>query len=185
MPNCSRQVSLVIRAPSFGILSVLVLRLRHGFGVFLVGAVTPRCHNRTHEDVLAQASLYFEDPSMTSCMLCLCLSAALGVEQEKPKEPPPKPVEPAPIDPKAPKPAACPTPISHCDFARTFKPAPGKYEVLFIHPVKGCPVWVCFDLPPGKPCVYTSKRQLVFDYGCHAVVVQFKILCGRVAVYYD
>jgi hypothetical protein len=123
---------------------------------------------------------------MTSCFLCLCLSAAVAAEQAPPAAPPPKPVEPAPIELKLAPSAACPTPITLCDFCHGFKPAPGKYEVLFLHPVKCCPVWVCFDLPAGcgPPKVCCSKREIVFDYGCKAVVIRFKLLCGKVAVNY-
>ena len=134
---------------------------------------------------------------MTSCLFCLCLSAAVGMEQAPaPKAPPPSPpAEQLPGPPNdllprvllnglPPSSAACLKPISLCDFCRSFKPAPGKYEVLFIHPVKGCPVWVCFDLPPGNPKVCCGKRTIVFDYGCKTVVIRFKVLCGGVRVDY-
>ena len=123
---------------------------------------------------------------MTSCFLSLCLAAAVGVEQA-PAVPPPKPVEPAPIVPKAAPVYECPRPICISDFCRSFKPAPGTYDVLFIHPVKGCPIWVCFTLPAncGTPRICCSNREIVFDYGCKgAVIVRFKLLCGRVAVIY-
>lgn len=111
---------------------------------------------------------------MTSCLLCLCLSASIGQE----------PVEAAPL----------PAPIIHdeiipitiCDFARAFKPQCGSYEVVFLHPVKCCPVTVCFDLPNGCPTVRVGKRSIVFDYGkCGCVTINFRILCGRVSVHYS
>lgn len=117
---------------------------------------------------------------MNACLLVLSLSLSQA------QLPPPKPLEPAPVDPSAARPAPVLVvhPISHGDFARMFKPAPGNYEVVFIHPVKGCPVRVCFSLPPGNPCVICSRRELVFDYGCRTVRIHFKLLCGRVAVNY-
>src|SRR5262245_46209654 len=122
---------------------------------------------------------FHKDASMTSYLLSLCV-ASIGIDQAPPVMPPPRPVE-------TPAVASCPLPISLCDFCRSFKPGPGQYEVLFIHPVKCCPVWVCFTLPPGcgTPKVCCDKRNLVFDYGCNgAVVVHFKLLCGGVKVKY-
>jgi len=113
---------------------------------------------------------------MNPAMLCLGLLLAQ----------PPVPAEPLPVPvPLVTLAPACPTPVSVCDFAKAFQAVPGKYEVLFIHPVKGCPVQVCFELPPGKPCVKVQRRSLVFDYGCKCVTVQFKLLCGKWAVYYE
>jgi hypothetical protein len=61
------------------------------------------------------------------------------------------------------------------EFARTFKPAPGTYEVYFVHPVKKRPVKVVFTLPEGYPRkVKAHPRQLVFDYGRrHWVRIRF------------
>src|SRR5580700_8359868 len=95
-----------------------------------------------------------KEPSMVACLLSLCLTGAAGLE-------PPPLVLPAPTPTLVP----CPTPIAVCDFARSFRPAPGTYEVLFVHPTKGCPVRVYFTLPPGCPRVCCHNRDLTFDYG--------------------
>jgi hypothetical protein len=123
---------------------------------------------------------------MTPYFLSLFLAAAVGVEQGPGDAPPPKPVEPAPMLSAAPPLVECPRPICISDFCHGFTPVPGTYEVLFVHPVKGCPVSVCFTLPAncGTPRICCSKREIVFDYGCKAVVIKFKILCGKVAVLY-
>jgi len=42
------------------------------------------------------------------------------------------------------------------EFASSFQPAPGAYEVLLVHPRSGYAVPVCFTLPDGcckKVCV--------------------------------
>lgn len=114
---------------------------------------------------------------MTSCLLCLCLTAAVGQE---PLEVMPTPATVAVIQ----EPAEI-IPVTLCDFARAFKPQCGSYEVLFMHPVKCCPVNVCFDLPPGCPIVRVGKRSITFDYGKCCVTIQFRILCGRVSVLYS
>lgn len=115
---------------------------------------------------------------MTSCLLCWCLTASL--------QPGPAPLPPpAPIVPVVGLPAPCPQPISVCDFAQGFQPVAGCYEVVFIHPTKCCPVKVCFKLPPGCPKVCVGKRDLVFDYGCQKVTIQFKLLFCKAAVYYN
>jgi hypothetical protein len=122
---------------------------------------------------------------MTSHLLCLCLSASLGLNQAAPEAIPlPKGAEPASVKGMVLAPG-CPQPIALCDFCKSFKPAPGHYEVLFLHPVKCCPVWVCFTLPPGCAKVCCSKREIVFDYGCRDkdVVIRFKLLCGGVRVW--
>lgn len=121
---------------------------------------------------------------MTSCLLCLCMSASIGLNQADPETIPlPKGAEPATL--QAGVLPACPQPITICDFCHSFKAMPGHYEVLFLHPVKGCPVWVCFTLPPGCAKVCCSKREIVFDYGCKDkdVVIRFKLLCGGVRVW--
>jgi hypothetical protein len=70
------------------------------------------------------------------------------------------------------------------DFARTFKPAAGNYEVWLIHPGTDCPVKVCFTLPCGCPKVDVTCREIVFDYGhCERVKIRMAI-CGKVRVVY-
>jgi hypothetical protein len=59
-------------------------------------------------------------------------------------------------------------------FAEAFKPQPGKYEVVLIHPKSGCPVKVCFELPAGCPRkVRWTKHVLEFDYGRDSVRIRF------------
>jgi hypothetical protein len=67
------------------------------------------------------------------------------------------------------------------DFAKTFQPAPGNYEVTFLHPHSKQPVTVAFILPPGQPRVSYVGNVLRFDYGRQDVEIRFK-LGGRVAV---
>jgi len=74
-------------------------------------------------------------------------------------------------------------PITHQVFADCFKPAPGDYEIVFIHPGSCCPVKVCFTLPCGCPKVRVHKRELVFDYGREEVVIRFQLF-GKVKVSY-
>ena len=68
------------------------------------------------------------------------------------------------------------------EFARIFKPLPGKYEVVLIHPGNKRPVNVCFTLPDGCPRVIVHHRELVFDYGRHHEVAIRFALGGRVRV---
>ena len=94
---------------------------------------------------------------------------------------PPTPVVPdAPLPPPqvvpAPPPAIVPVrPLTVNEFAASFQPLPGRYEVLLIHPKTGCPVKVCFTLPPG--CLRGMRvtgHKIVFDYKCqHDVVIRF------------
>jgi hypothetical protein len=68
------------------------------------------------------------------------------------------------------------------EFAKTFKPQPGKYEVVIQHPVTCDPVKVCFTLPEGCPKkVHVRAREIDFDYGRTEVSIRF-IRDGRVRV---
>jgi hypothetical protein len=68
------------------------------------------------------------------------------------------------------------------EFAASFKPAPGKYEVVIQHPVTCEPVKVCFCLPEGCPKkVHVYRREIDFDYGRTEVSIRF-IRDGRVRV---
>jgi hypothetical protein len=90
--------------------------------------------------------------------------------------PPPRPLVPAALPP--------PRPLTLGEFATAFKPAPGKYEVVLVHPRTGRPVPVAFTLPDGPPPkMYVGRHELAFDYGRAAVVVRFG-LRGRVRVSY-
>lgn len=126
---------------------------------------------------------------MNSYLLCMSLVLGPTIGQEPSAAPAPVPSIPEDMPtprslPTFPSEPPVLTPMTICDFARGFEPAPGKYEVLFIHPVKGFPVLVCFSLPPGCPRVNVGKREVSFDYGCRSVTIQFKILFGRVKVVY-
>jgi hypothetical protein len=102
--------------------------------------------------------------------------------------PVPMPAPPGSIVPVPPNPSAAPVvltpapPMSHREFARIFKPMPGRYEVMLIHPGSRRPVPVCFTLPDGCPRVKVRHRELVFDYGHHHEVVIRFALGGRVRV---
>ena len=98
----------------------------------------------------------------------------------------PQPLPPPRIMPADPVPPTMTLerPFLLCEFAQVFKPAPGNYDVLMIHPVTGCPIRVCFTLPPGCPRVCVGKRTLDFDYGCCSVTIRFTLLCGKVRVLY-
>ncbi len=68
------------------------------------------------------------------------------------------------------------------EFAKSFQPAPGKYEVVIQHPVTCEPVKVCFTLPEGCPKkVRVHAREIDFDYGKTDVSIRF-IRDGRVRV---
>ena len=74
-------------------------------------------------------------------------------------------------------------PMTVSEFVSTFKPLPGKYEVLLIHPKTCCPVKVCFTLPPGCLCkVRATGHKIVFDYKCQRDVVIRFLCCGKVWV---
>lgn len=60
------------------------------------------------------------------------------------------------------------------EFSQTFVPAKGFYEVLFIHPDTGKPVFAHFTLPDGEPRKFrVSRRQIQFDYGDSVVAIVF------------
>lgn len=104
---------------------------------------------------------------MTASLLCFCLTVG-QVPPPTPLTPPPTPVRPLTLP----------------EFAATFKPAPGTYEVLFLHPVSKKPVNVTFTLPPGCVQVRCDKREIEFDYGNRVIRLRFRLL-GKVAVISD
>lgn len=74
---------------------------------------------------------------------------------------------------------------THREFAASFHPAPGNYEVMMLHPYTHCPVKVCFSLPPG--CirkVAADRNELRFNYGKWELEVHFK-RDGRVTLDID
>ena len=75
--------------------------------------------------------------------------------------------------------------LSHQEFARTFRPQAGNYEVVLLHPYTGRPCRVCFSLPHGYPKEMRIERnEIEYDYGDVEVEIQFK-RDGRVKVEYD
>jgi len=99
--------------------------------------------------------------------------------------PAPTIVTPAPAPGLVPPPfapSAGVRPLTLNEFAASFQPAPGQYEVTLLHPVTGSPVHFAFTLPDGAPRkVRVHKRELEFDYGRHDVSIRFKP-DGRVVV---
>jgi hypothetical protein len=69
------------------------------------------------------------------------------------------------------------------EFARTFQPRPGTYQVAILHTRSCEPVTICFTLPPGCPKVCLSRHQLDFEYPCEDVRIRFQI-CSKVKVSY-
>ena len=75
--------------------------------------------------------------------------------------------------------------MTHREFAAMFRPAPGNYEVMMVHPYTHRPVKVCFTLPPGRiKEVDADRNELRFDYGNWELEVHFK-RDGRVALDID
>jgi len=104
-----------------------------------------------------------------------------------PSPEPPLVAVPAVPAPEAPAvPAAPPAaPLSHYEFARTFQPAPGSYDVVLTHTRTLAPVRVSFTLPPGTPRVRALPHALVFEYpNRQEVEVRFAV-GGQVRVFYD
>jgi hypothetical protein len=110
-----------------------------------------------------------------------------------PVPPPPHPPAPIPVVPLPAAPLPAPTqvvpvprpaiaaPVLPQEFAKSFQPVPGAYDIAFVHPRSHQPVTVSFVLPPGNPRVYYVPTSLVFDYGRHEIEIRFQI-GGRVKV---
>jgi hypothetical protein len=92
------------------------------------------------------------------------------------------PPPPPPVVVPAPPPVIVKVPTLE-EFAATFHPAPGNYEVTILHSRSGCPVTVCFTLPPGCPKVCVQRHQLDFKYPCEDVRIRCQIF-GKVKVSY-
>jgi hypothetical protein len=112
-----------------------------------------------------------------SCLALLLVgSVASGQIVPGVVETPLPPPQLMPTLPALPAPAIVPVqPMTVGDFVAAFKPLPGNYEVLLIHPKTGCPVKVCFTLPPGcLRAVRANGHKIVFVYKCqHDVVIRF------------
>lgn len=87
--------------------------------------------------------------------------------------------QPTPAVPADSLPAPAPVPIvvkpmTVDQFAASFQPKPGKYEVVLIHPKSCQPVKVCFELPAGCPTkVRWTRHVLEFDYPRCSVRIRF------------
>ena len=115
---------------------------------------------------------------MYACALYLSAALSLSQPPPVPELPPPTPIV-LPATPAVPPPVV--RPITLEEFAATFKPLPGTYEITFIHPRRKCPVCVTFTLPPGCPKMCVSKHEIVFDYGKCEVDIRFRLF-GKVSV---
>jgi hypothetical protein len=125
---------------------------------------------------------------MTGFLTAIALvhAASEASAQFAPVAPPPPPGTlplPQPI-PAPPPPAIIPVrPLTVDEFVASFRPLPGTYEVLLIHPKTCCPVKVCFTLPPG--CirkVRVTGHKIEFVYKCQRNVVIWFLHRGKVWV---
>jgi hypothetical protein len=87
-------------------------------------------------------------------------------------DPPPVPMPPPPeVITVAPSPVPGPVyttalrPPTLAEFAASFHPQPGHYEVVLLNPETCCPVKICFTLPCGCPTIRLHDKSLVFHYG--------------------
>jgi hypothetical protein len=95
-----------------------------------------------------------------------------------PPPPPPVVVQPPPpvvVQPPPPVPAPAPQALTLQEFARTFRPAAGTYQVTLLHPRTGQPLTTTFTLPPGTPRVTVGLRFIEFDYGRTRVSIVFPL----------
>lgn len=111
---------------------------------------------------------------MSASLLWVCLAVGQGPPADF-EAPPPRAVPGATV-------AARPPTVF--EFAAAFKPAPGTYKVVMLHPRTCCPVEVCFTLPCGCPKVKVTRHELEFKYGRTEVEIHFKHN-GRVKVKND
>jgi len=96
----------------------------------------------------------------------------IGPPTRRQAEPPPVPVEELRTLPVSPVPVVRPLTVQ--EFAASFRPVAGTYEVMLEHPRTHRPVKVCFTLPEGAPRkVRVNRLKLEFDYGRRKVTVRF------------
>jgi len=101
------------------------------------------------------------------------------------------PLAPVPIIPEFLPPQPYPIPIAPPiptmkEFFGHFKPCPGKYEIVVLHPCSNKPVQVCFTLPDCPLKNYeVNKRSVEFDYQNGFEVDIIFRLFGKVDVKYD
>jgi hypothetical protein len=99
-----------------------------------------------------------------------------------PEAPPPIPGEERVLVPPPPPPQpAVVRALTPDQFASSFRPKAGTYEVMLEHPFTGRPVNVRFTLPPGNPRVIVRRLFVEFDYGRFSVIIRF-FRDGTVAV---
>ena len=126
-------------------------------------------------------------PWITVDTRSLCLPAMTKVARRPARAdvPPPLPKEPEPVPvPRSgdPTPAVRVKPMTLAEFATSFEPKPGTYEVELLHPGSGQAVKVAFTLPDGTPRkVRVKRREIDFDYGKQTVSIRF-LIGGRVRV---
>jgi len=129
---------------------------------------------------------------MTQLFLSLCLSSQIVAGGNPPPvyfpvplpQPNYVPSYSVPIDPIPFLPVQPQVPTVEEFFGR-FKPCPGNYEVVVLHPHKKVPVRVCFTLPDCQLQRYEVNRRTVeFDYGKIEVRIIFRLF-GKVDVKYD
>ena len=155
------------------------------FGVLLALPVTTaRLSRAISRAEGATTVVVLELPAKTSAPL-----PAAPVAEELPVPPssalPAPPAAPTLVPPPASVPAVPVRYLTHREFAATFQPLPGNYEVMMIHPFTRRPVKVCFSLPPGRICeVDADRSELRFDYGKWELEVHFK-RDGRVVLDID
>lgn len=99
--------------------------------------------------------------------------------EERVIRPDPTPIHPDPV-PREPV-VAVPT---LAEFGATFRPHPGAYEVVLLHPYTFQPVAVRFQLPPGRPEVNVRRSEIEFEYDDSEVELRFR-KDGSVQVHYD
>jgi hypothetical protein len=74
---------------------------------------------------------------------------------------------------------------THAEFAKSFQPLPGNYEVVLLHPYTCQPVKLCFTLPNCRlKKVRVERGELEYDYGDVEVELRFK-RDGRARVEYN
>jgi hypothetical protein len=100
------------------------------------------------------------------------------------------PLVPQPLYPPPPPPAvvvpAVARPLTGPEFAATFKPVPGSYEAVLLHPFTLQPVKVCFTLPATAGCYRVRARPRFIEFESPDRVVEIRFLRnGQVAVEKD
>lgn len=100
------------------------------------------------------------------------------LEPLPPPPPPPPPLLGGPTAPSTQPPLPLPLPAGTLtleDFARSFQPRGGAFDVTLINPITGQPTPVHFALPDGPPRrVIVRRREVEFDYGPrHFVRIEF------------